>query len=223
MKQTIRPGIFETNSSSTHAIVVPHDVTEKNYSIYDSLRHDYGFGREECRLVDDWDEKLAYVYLILKDYESYNENRIHKITLKDIEEFKQTVNDIFNDFFKKEDNCCYYVKPDEVFKFVDKDGNDKGSPLHTYSIGFNAGCFVDHVEDFDENGFLDLVLNDKEFLKRFLFNRDSYITVGGDEYRGYNIKTIGFEYDYDEDYENTEFWNKIEEYEKDKDVFFKGN
>ena len=209
MKQTIRPGIFETNSSSTHAIVVPHNVNEENYSIYDSLEHDYGFGREECRLVDDWDEKLAYVYLILKDYESYNENRIHKITLKDIEEFKQTVNDIFNDFFKKKDNCCYYVKPDEVFKFVDK--------------GFYASCFVDHVEDFDENGFLDLVLNDKEFLKRFLFNRDSYITVGGDEYRGYNIKTIGFEYDYDEDYENTEFWNKIEEYEKDKDVFFKGN
>ena len=209
MKQTIRPGIFETNSSSTHAIVVPHNVNEENYSIYDSLEHDYGFGREECRLVDDWDEKLAYVYLILKDYESYNENRIHKITLKDIEEFKQTVNDIFNDFFKKKDNCCYYVKPDEVFKFVDK--------------GFYASCFVDHVEDFDENGFLDLILNDKEFLKRFLFNRDSYITVGGDEYRGYNIKTIGFEYDYDEDYENTEFWNKVEEYEKDKDVFFKGN
>lgn len=209
MKQTIRPGVFETNSSSTHAIVVPHNVNEENYSIYDSLSHDYGFGREECRLVDDWDEKLAYVYLILKDYESYNENRVHKITLKDIEEFKQTVNDIFNDFFKKEDNCYYYVKPDEVFKFVDK--------------GFYASCFVDHVEDFDENGFLDLVLNDKEFLKRFLFNRDSYITVGGDEYRGYNIKTIGFEYDYDEDYENTEFWNKIEEYKKDKDVFFKGN
>ena len=56
-----------------------------------------------------------------------------------------------------------------------------------------------------------------------MFNRDSYITVGGDEYRGYNIKTIGFEYDYDKDYEHTEFWNKIEEYEKDKDVFFKGN
>ena len=27
--------------------------------------------------------------------------------------------------------------------------------------------------------------------------KNSYITIGGDEYRGYNIKTIGFEYDYD--------------------------
>src|SRR5699024_8913887 len=37
---------------------------------------------------------------------------------------------------------------------------------------------------------------------RFIFNNKSYITVGGDEHRGYNIKTIGFEYDYDEYYVN---------------------
>ena len=63
----IRYGIFETNSSSTHAIVVPKEVKEDGYNAYDSLDHDYGFGREECRLCDNWDEKLAYAYMLLKD------------------------------------------------------------------------------------------------------------------------------------------------------------
>ena len=92
---------------------------------------------------------------------------------------------------------------------------------------------------------------------KFLFNNGSYITVGGDEYRGYNIKTIGFEYDYsghyyvnnkgekppkewfdkdgrikgkylDKYYEEYNidaggFWDKLREYEKENDVFLKGN
>ena len=58
---------------------------------------------------------------------------------------------------------------------------------------------------------------------KLLFNRDSYITIGGDEYRGYNIKTIGFEYDYGGMFEDNEFEEKLREYEKDNDVFLKGN
>ena len=67
---------------------------------------------------------------------------------------------------------------------------------------------------------LDRLINDKEFVKRFIFNIDSYITVGGDEYRGYNIKTIGFEYDYENE---EDFINKLKEYEKNNDVYLKGN
>ena len=43
----IRKGTFETNSSSTHALVVPHKVDEENYDLYDSLDHNYCYGREE--------------------------------------------------------------------------------------------------------------------------------------------------------------------------------
>ena len=57
----IRQGTFETNSSSTHALVIPHKVDEERYDLYESLDSTYGFGRDESRLVDDWDEKLAYV------------------------------------------------------------------------------------------------------------------------------------------------------------------
>ena len=98
---------------------------------------------------------------------------------------------------------------------------------------------VDHCEDFREDGecreFIDKIYKDADFYKRFLFSKDSYITVGGDEYRGYNIKTIGFEYDYDEDFINEgtkecpkykevgEFWDKLDKYEETHDVYLKGN
>ena len=42
----IRKNCFETNSSSTHALVIPKKVKEDNYSLYDSLDHNYHFGRE---------------------------------------------------------------------------------------------------------------------------------------------------------------------------------
>ena len=47
----IRQGTFETNSSSTHALVIPHKVDEERYDLYESLDSNYGFGRDESRLV----------------------------------------------------------------------------------------------------------------------------------------------------------------------------
>ena len=60
-----------------------------------------------------------------------------------------------------------------------------------------SNIYVDHTENFGENGFINKILDaDVEYIKKLIFNKESYITIGGDEYRGYNIKTIGFEYDY---------------------------
>ena len=122
-----------------------------------------------------------------------------------------------------------------------------------------SNVYVDHTEDFGENGFINKILEaNVEYIKKLIFNKESYITIGGDEYRGYNIKTIGFEYDYKEgdhrmnekgelppkewldergcikdeywdrywnEYtlETGEFWDKLREYEKENDVFLKGN
>lgn len=65
----IRHGTFETNSSSTHAIVVPKNVKEEDYKLYDSLEHNYGFGREEYHLCNYWDEKLAKTSTSVQRYE----------------------------------------------------------------------------------------------------------------------------------------------------------
>lgn len=238
----IRNNIFETNSSSTHSLVVPHKVEKEDYSLYDSLWHEYDFGRLECRLIDDWDEKLAYVYAILVSMLDYK-----GVTPVEIMNFKKRINKIYKEI-EEDDSIIskpHYkdLTPDQVFVKIDCD---------TY-------CCVDHAGDLqNQKEFLDKILNDDEFLKRFIFNKKSYITLGGDEYRGYNIKTIGFEYDYEEgdhrmnekgelppkewldergcikeeywdrywnEYtlETGEFWDKLREYEKENDVFLKGN
>jgi hypothetical protein len=235
----IRKGVFETNSSSTHSLVIPHKVEKEDYSLYDSLWHEYDFGRLECRLIDDWDEKLAYVYAMLVSMLNYKDT-----TPVEIMNFKKRINEIYKEI--KEDKSIISkpryedLTPDQVFVKIDCD---------TY-------CCVDHAGDLiDSKEFLNKILNDDEFLKRFIFNKKSYITLGGDEYRGYNIKTIGFEYDYEDYYVNDkgeripqewygkngvlkskyrnkvdeynklsgEFWDKLEEYKKDNDVFLKGN
>lgn len=204
----IRYGIFETNSSSTHAIVVPKEVKEDGYNAYDSLDHDYGFGREECRLCDSWDEKLAYAYMLLKD------NNVEELDI-----FKNQVIEVWEKLFGNKD---YTPTPKDVFNYIDKDGSDGNL---TGKDGFlilkeRYGNYIDHACDLENKNILNRLIKDKEFVKRFIFNRDSYITIGGDEYRGYNIKTIGFEYDYENE---EDFINKLKEYKKNNDVYLKGN
>ena len=204
----IRYGIFETNSSSTHAIVVPKEVKEDGYNAYDSLDHDYGFGREECRLCDNWDEKLAYAYMLLKDN-----------NVAELDTFKNQVIEVWEKLFGNKD---YTPTPKDVFNYIDRDGSNGNL---TGKDGFlilkeRYGNYVDHSCSLSNRDILNRLINDKEFVKRFIFNRDSYITIGGDEYRGYNIKTIGFEYDYENE---EDFINKLKEYEKDNDVYLKGN
>ena len=204
----IKYGIFETNSSSTHAIVVPKEVKEEGYNAYDSLDHDYGFGREECRLCDSWDEKLAYAYMLLKDN-----------NVEELDTFKNQVIEVWEKLFGNKD---YTPTPKDVFNYIDRDGSDGNL---TGKDGFlilkeRYGNYVDHACDLENKNILNRLIKDKEFVKRFIFNKNSYITIGGDEYRGYNIKTIGFEYDYENE---EDFINKLKEYEKDNDVYLKGN
>lgn len=233
----VRRGTFETNSSSTHALVIPHKVEDNNYNLSDSLDHNYVYGREESRLVEEWDEKLAYLYIAIKelsDWDSCN----YKITKEMIENFKNRINIIYNDVYKIVEYKPWEgdPKPNDIFNYIDSDGKEdlvKDSICIINDSWWTP--FVDHCGELAEGDLFDKVFNDDEFLKRFIFNKESYITIGGDEYRGYNIKTIGFQYDYEEncinfgtednpEYKDVgEFWDKLKEYEKDNDVFLKGN
>lgn len=184
--KTIRYGSFETNSSSTHAIVVPKKIDGEDWDYMDGLFHGYGFGRGiESRLVDNWDEKFAYAYIILKE---------NGVRLKDIKKFVSRANQMF-----KSD---YYINPKSVASYMESDREDGNITGHDYTYMLkdkwdeSYGKYVDHSKNVPSE-FIDKILHDDEFLERFLFNKKSYITIGGDEYRGYNIKTIGFEDDYD--------------------------
>ena len=224
----IRRNTFETNSSSTHALVIPHKVKKENYDLNDSLDHNYYYGREECRLVDDWDEKLAYLYIVIKELKDYkwDKNQI-EITDEMFNSFKERINNIYKEVYDivKYKPYSRDPKPNDIFKYIDeKDNKDLsiGEIVDIDDNWFIPG--VDHVGVFaEEKEFLEKIFNDDDFLKRFIFNKEGYITIGGDEYRGYNIKTIGFEYDYGDMFDDdNEFWKKLKEYEKDNDVYLKG-
>lgn len=246
----IRYGTFETNSSSTHAIVVPKQVDNEKYSLYDSLDHDYAFGREECRLCDNWDEKLAYAYMMLiNNYDNTNKDEIKNFKKRVMAMWKQL-----------ETSKRYNPTPQDVFDYIDRKGDDgdlTGSDT-CLILKEKYWNYIDHANGLDGTDFIKRLKTDNEFVKRFIFNKESYITICGDEYRGYNIKTIGFEYDYDSEghdinenleeppadwfdekgrvkdeywgrymkeypYPNSDFWKKLKEYKKDNDVYLKGN
>lgn len=270
----IRKGTFETNSSSTHTLVVPHIVKDDDYSLYDSLDHDYNYGRSPEKLIEDWDEKLAYAYMLLKtNYEWSNSNEKWKpevfTSKEELDNFKDRVWKIWEEvvnmvvsnetkydidtqkhipltqeeiekekkkYLNTNKDDFRHPNPKDIFRYVDRDGDDGNltGDDSCHIIMDRYGCYVDHANDIDQR-FIEKIKTDDEFLKKFLFNRKSYITIGGDEYRGYNIKTIGYEYDYESHYINNgteecpqyedvgEFWDKLREYEKENDVFLKGN
>lgn len=226
----IRNNCFETNSSSTHAIVIPKVVDEDEYSLYDSLDHNYSFGREESRLVDSWDEKLAYTYMLLKDNFEWSSQKDgykpkHITTTEEIETFKGNVISLWYSL----DSKNIQPTPQDIFDYIDRGGNDGNLTGNDSFVVLTErwGNYVDHGNGLDDTDFLDRIKNDLDFLERFIFNKQSYITVGGDEYRGYNIKTIGFEYDYEDKWVNDEiqgeFWDKLKKYEEKNDVYLKGN
>lgn len=256
----VRDSVFETNSSSTHVIVIPHKVDESNYSLHNSLDHEYQFGRGDYTLFSDWDEKLAYTYFVLEDQFSWLKDRDPKeaslyrkviVTESDLQAFRNKVNKIYEELKKEHDICPHCdPSPDDIFNlirmeniksehwsFIDEDNKSEEMvnknfskdvlerlesifPDYMSSARYPDSVYVDHTEDFDTNGFIEKILNaDEDFIKRFIFNRDSYITVGSDEYSGYNIKTIGFQYDYDssEEYQVNEKGERCPDRDEFKD------
>lgn len=247
----VRNGLFETNSSSTHAIVVslkPFPELRPS-DLYTSWSSCMEFGREEYRLLESWELKLAYIYIVMLDIDNAWRSGQGKIEAPkvDLQRFKTTVESIFSEVSQevmKGSKLSYEpwnTTPTEMFKVLDfVYANPGQKPDFTYDEEYYKdvieqapyGAFVDHIEGFMLFATDDRRLNyplvdlieklqaSEDYLKSFLFSDDSYITIGGDEYRGYNLKTLGFEYDYDT---KDEWKQRVQEYEKTHDVYFKGN
>ena len=90
----------------------------------------------------------------------------------DLKEFKRRVNDAY----KKALDLVEYKpydgdpKPDDVFRYVDSDGKEPLGDIHIMSLSdWTPTPYVDHIEDFASNGFLERILTDDEFLMKLLF------------------------------------------------------
>lgn len=216
----IRDNIFETNSSSTHALVVPKQIKQEGYSLsidwelrdaFRDNRMTFEYGRCLLEIYEDWTNKLAYTYIVLRHYNDFEKNAFSEDSLNN---FRILINNLYCEVYEAVEYKPYDddPKPDDIFNFIDKDYDKQG-----------YDCWVDHVAEVPRE-FLDKVIFDKDFAKRFIFNKDSYITIGGDEYQGFYIRKVGFENDYGDTYEEDNEWSrKLDELEKDFDIYLKGN
>ena len=170
MKQQIRRGVFETNSSSTHSICI---TKNDKYTKPKSIWFDFGeFGQERDIHCSTF-IKADYLYTGL--YESCSEQEIN--------EYKENI----KNFLESEGIDC-------VFKGEGKtESYTVGGKVYTYPY---IDGYVDHGCELKD--FIDDVCTNKDKLFRFLFSSESFIITGNDN-DDFDVD-INVSYDHDEYY-----------------------
>ncbi len=154
MKKQIRKGVFETNSSSTHAIcIATDDVLNIPRGIHFGF-DDFGWERDTYSSVR---AKANYLYTCLtyvaKDYNTLQQyitficNTLKSHGVEDIDM------DNFEIGISIWDDIHFYIQP----------AND---------------CYVDHGNEAEE--FVKAVCTDEDKLLHYLFSKKSYVETGND-------------------------------------------
>ena len=199
----IRRGIFETNSSSVHAIAIVKSKQELNsyyYGEYSDQKYgDYSykgkflvikpgcFGWENKRLVTP-EDKASYLMttaMLLGRFDELREKLSTWFKEKNIKfRFKDTPKELkFDDPNDERYNLEYYVllhkkyddDKDEVFS-EEELKNEQLNDLY-----FENDIFIDHFNDNNANeDLLNYVLESSNNLFSYLFNWNSYVWTGND-------------------------------------------
>lgn len=161
MKLTIRDGMFETNSSSMHSIVICKDggnYTEKE--LHDPIfsdgtikfwENDLEFGRSPFELLTAWDRKLAFVIASLCGYKEEED-----------EEAKNIITELEKIVSKHIPECCKIELTDICYEHS----------IWPYG-------YVDH----QSMGLLDRLLKKEGIsIEEFIFNKKYVVVIDGDEY-----------------------------------------
>lgn len=155
MRRQIRRSVYETNSSSTHAICIAKD----GYELKDHIDFHTGEYGWECEEYGDLDNKASYlITAILSMDKEYADEKLTR--LKDIlDEYEIT-----------------YTIPELNVKSYEY-GKEKH---YYYDIGYD---YIDHVGEL--KSWLDDLLSDSDKLFRYLFGNSIIITGNdnGDSYR----------------------------------------
>ena len=133
MKKQIRCGVFETNSSSTHAICISKDRIYGNLPEHVDFEHgEFGW---ECRKYDDVNSKASYLYQAICDMYEYDEKD------EKLEHIKNVLNShgiacIFNDSSAKvwDDGYIDHVGEDDMPDWLENMMSDDDALL-TYLFG----------------------------------------------------------------------------------------
>lgn len=169
MKLTIRKGMFETNSSSMHSIIITKNndsYDEKKFKVYKGIlrffEDELEFSREPFQFLNTWHGKVAYaIASYCQEYE------------KDSEEAKEFISEL-EAIIKK------YVKDFDHIELPDPEDT-------WYPYGY-----VDH----QSAGLLQKFLSEENVtLEDFIFTPKYIVIIDGDEYCIFNSmkKDLKFE------------------------------
>lgn len=151
----IRTGVFETNSSSTHSIIISDDRKKK---LFLPEKISFGLGNYgwEHRVLSTPEEKASYLYTsIVCAFEKWR-----------AEEYKNQIYAMLSDAGVK---CDF----EEV---VYKSYGRMLWPEH---------CGVDHVGEHDHLNFIEKTVENPKRLLRYLFSDESYVVTGNDNEEEY--------------------------------------
>lgn len=150
---TTRNGVFETNSSSVHTLVIGNDSDEFMNRLPDKVYFKFGEFCWEFEEYDDTSSKASYLYTAIYDvYWEKNEN--NKEMIQDFIEYIRST-------LAKWNIGCEFEKP----------------KMARYGTYLETGT-IDHSDELKP--FLSKIRKDEVMLMNFLFCKDSVIYTGND-------------------------------------------
>jgi hypothetical protein len=234
MKRQIRAGVFETNSSSTHTIAIAKHLDDDNrdtrtnkYYLYDEWEDgEFEFGRQP-KIENSIGKRIAYAVLVFLEYPneivSVDERRKFYGKIYDIidRNMPDKPKSVYDD--TKETVIANVMKLIQFCEWACYHWHKEWEPAYTMEneiIDKDHYAYVDHTACAKK--FYERITTDDSALERFIMAENSFVYAGGDEWNGYYMSRVGFEYDYDD---SKDFFKAAKSMAKKLDVelFFKGN
>ena len=180
MKRQVRQGVFETNSSSTHAICISKDHIYENLPEHVDFEHgEFGW---ECRKYDDVDSRASYLYQAIYDMYDGDEKNEKLEHIKRVLNFHGVTCD-FNDPSARvwDDGYIDHVGEGDMHNWLENMMSDDDALL-TYLFG---DAFVVTGND-NEEGFEEMMC---EYLGEEETSYGTFSEYGGykKEYDNYDI------------------------------------
>lgn len=194
MKRQIRKSVFETNSSSTHAIC----ITKKkdNYKIPKHIDFELGEFGWECEQYSDTYNKASYLI-----------TAIFSFCKSEADEKLARLKNILDSH-----NITYSIPEPKVATYT-----WRGKEYFYYDLGYN---YIDHAGETKD--FVNEVLSDSEKLFRYLFG-DSFIITGDDNDYSYRDRMCIYEGEEETDYGSYPIYGDLKPEFNDYEIYEKGN
>lgn len=208
--KVIRRKVFETNSSSTHAIAITKSNENLESPGHLSLEYDGEYGWS-FRVVNDLDNKFTYLAIAA----AYIENISHE---GERDEFFKTLGELNG----REFEIRYFLW--KLSKLGFSFGKREEKIVKKLTDENSYDYYIDHCGE--AVGLYLKMVDDEDMLKRFLLSSDSFITMGNDNSdtdiweepnRRFNLGMESYKTGWGtERYDSDQIKNKFE-------IYYKGN